>query len=731
MIAVSSNPYPTAHELSARAISGFCPTPNSVHNRALYSIGSKSHFFVDCRRAFLNSKLEGANADLGDEFCVTAENDIGRKIALGDAHYSSDEDQLYGADGTQIFLRAQSAQVLRYMTQRLGVLVSREELIEDVWRNLSVTDDSLTQCIADVRRAIGDKNRDILKTIPKRGFVLNGEAIEPPSSSPARAVESAQPAAREHPSDEVVVYVRDPAGTAKTDIRELLSGGKAQSIETPQGPVKKLLFSGVDAALDACAPMARRHGIAMAIAAVGVRPGALLDAARPGEVLATVDIRDLAQTHPRLSFEDLGQLSDQAGTRAFRLLQDGDALPLVPHFQYQPLLPTISVLPLQNIDQDSPDVLGSVFADVVTAALGGSEEINVISRLSTAAFDRRNANLSEIGQLLNAEFVLSGFFVRRGDKLQLNLEFAEVATQRMLWAFRLEVPVDALLGDFDAVHEIVAKVRRAILINEIRRANSKPLATLKNYSLMFAAVGLMHRLSPNDFRKARDLLDVLTERVPKHPVPLAWTARWHLLRVVQGWSDDPDADTRRALNCTGRALDLDPENVLALACEGHVLTNLLHRFDEAEDRYNLALQTNPNDVNARSLRGMLLAFQDRGEEGVQDTERALHLAPLDPHRFFYLAMAAGAWLTPGGYEKAEEYAKASLRLNRTHTSTLRMLVVAQQKSGKIEAARETVSELMRLQPGLRVKTWLKSSPSAEFRTGRVFAQALLDAGVPE
>ena len=589
----------------------------------------------------------------GAEFGVMAETDIDRKIALGSACYLPEDDQLLGPDGAPIFLRAQSARVLRYMALRLGVLVTRDELIEHVWPGLSVTDDSLTQCIADLRRAIGDKDRKILNTIPKRGYVLNGA---PGSPSHAPAVKTAEAARASKPK-------RCPDGR--------------------------------------------------------------------GEIPTSADVPDLAHLHPGLRLEDLASLDEKPDARAGRLLSETDSGPNASSHSYQPILPTIAVLPLKNALQNCPDVLGSVFADFMTAALGSSEEINVTSRLSSAAFVHGDVGLAEIGRRLNADFVLSGVFVPQGDTLQINLEFAEVANQRMLWPLRLNVPVAELLGEFDSAHEVIAKIRRAILINEIRRMNTTPLSDMRNYSLMFAAVGLMHRLSPSDFRKARAMLEALSERAPNHPVPLAWTARWHLLRVVQGWSEDTDADARAALHCTGRALDLDPENVLALACEGHVLTNLLHRLDDAEDRYNLALAANPNDANARSLRGMMLAFQGRGAEGVRDTERALHLSPLDPHRFFYLAMAAGACLTPGDFEKAEKYAKASLLLNRTHTSTLRMLAVAQQMSGKIKAARETVAELMRLQPGLHVQSWLKSSPSAQFDTGRQFAQALREAGVPE
>lgn len=676
------------------------------------------NFFVERSPPLFNPRGKSEAAGPGGMFCVEADEEPTERIALGETFYVPVHDQLIAQDNTPVYLRAQSSKVLRYLTKRLGRVVTREELVNHVWPNLAVTDDSLTQCISDLRRALGDKGRKVLKTIPKRGFVLHGEVIAPPVTAVPPYAPSETP---QEPVDAFALQMDGPI------IAHILDG----QMGLTRGAGRQMQFGDIAEAVSAAKPLAHGQGVAVVLSMGQAAAPDLLAAAQPGRILADVSVRELAHQHPGLFFEDLGHVGGQSNPRAYRLSEFGVEGAIVPVSLDQPMLPSVAILPLQNIQSDAPDVLGTVFADLISGTLSAAEEINVISRLSTAAFAKGAQNLADIQKYLNAEFVLSGFFIRRGERLQLNLEFADVTSQRLLWSYRVEIAMADLLGEFEVAHEIVAKIRRAIMINEIRRASIKPLESLQTYTLMLAAVGLMHRLSPQEFSKARGLLDHLKDRAPHHPVPLAWTARWHLLRVVQGWSDDPDGDAQAALGCTGRALDMDPENVLALACEGHVLTNLLHRFDDAEDRYDLALETNPSDANARALRGMLLAFQDRGDEGVSDTERALRLAPLDPHRFFYLAMAAGAWLTPGNFEKAEEYARASLRLNRTHLSSLRMLAVAQQKSGKHEAARETVADLMRLQPGLRVNSWLKSSPSADFETGRRFAQALRDAGVPD
>lgn len=732
MLAAELSAKPLEHGLSAEILAcepAVSPThPNQRSDRACRRV----NFNVEQNPPLFNFKGSNKCANAGRKLCVSAEGLRVERIELGEAVYVPEQDQLYEQNGTPLYLRAQSSKVLRYLAQRLGVLVTREELINHVWRDLAVTDDSLTQCISDLRRALSDRDRKVLKTLPKRGFVLNGVVLRPDPVQPETRLSPSQAKALDHRPDPcVVASVQNWENIRSPDLQAATEVGRGLETGTHLASVKQIRFTDIAPAIETCRGWAQRYGAVVALTAADAPFVDILETARPGDVLVSVDVWEMARHHPALSFEDLGEVKGQSGTRAFRLMHEAPDTAVEPQLFDQPILPAVAILPLQSLQGDEPDILGTIIADLVSAALSAAEEIDVISRLSTAAFARGNPNMSDVGQFLKAQFVLSGFFIRRGDRLQLNLEFAEVTDNRMLWSYRLEVSMADLLGEFETAHEIVAKIRRAILINEIRRANIKPLGDLQNYSLMLAAVGLMHRLSPQEFAKARNLLDALANRAPKHPVPLAWTARWHLLRVVQGWSEEPDKDAQAALGCTGRALDMDPENVLALACEGHVLTNLMHRFDDAEDRYNLALETNPSDPNARALRGMLLAFQDRGEEGVRDTERALRLAPLDPHRFFYLAMAAGAWLTPGNFEKAEQYAKASLRLNRTHLSTLRMLAVAQQKSGKHEAARETVAELMRLQPGLRVRSWLKSSPSADFRTGRLFAQALREAGVPD
>jgi DNA-binding winged helix-turn-helix (wHTH) protein/tetratricopeptide (TPR) repeat protein len=79
---------------------------------------------------------------------------------------------LLGPDGAELRLRPKAFALLRHFLENQGRLLGREELIETLWPGVMVTDDSLTQCIGELRRAFGDRAGDVLRTVPKRGYVL-------------------------------------------------------------------------------------------------------------------------------------------------------------------------------------------------------------------------------------------------------------------------------------------------------------------------------------------------------------------------------------------------------------------------------------------------------------------------------------------------------------------------------------------------------------------------------
>lgn len=74
--------------------------------------------------------------------------------------------------GKPVQLRPKSFDVLRYLVERHGKLVGRNELLEAVWAGTVVTDESVTQCLIDIRKALGDASQTMIRTVPRRGYVF-------------------------------------------------------------------------------------------------------------------------------------------------------------------------------------------------------------------------------------------------------------------------------------------------------------------------------------------------------------------------------------------------------------------------------------------------------------------------------------------------------------------------------------------------------------------------------
>ena len=107
-------------------------------------------------------------------------------IQLGSVQFDPLREKLADSENRDISLRPQSMAVLKVLSENLMQLVHRDDLINIVWENVTVTDDSLIQCIADIRKAIGDSDHKIIQTIPKKGYRLVPD-------SPARAVVPLRP----------------------------------------------------------------------------------------------------------------------------------------------------------------------------------------------------------------------------------------------------------------------------------------------------------------------------------------------------------------------------------------------------------------------------------------------------------------------------------------------------------------------------------------------------------
>lgn len=75
-------------------------------------------------------------------------------------------------DDTEVQLRPKAFDALAYLVARHGKLVTKAELIAAVWPATSVTDNSLSHCLLEIRRALGDDSQQLIRTVARRGYVF-------------------------------------------------------------------------------------------------------------------------------------------------------------------------------------------------------------------------------------------------------------------------------------------------------------------------------------------------------------------------------------------------------------------------------------------------------------------------------------------------------------------------------------------------------------------------------
>ncbi|MFO1340551.1 MAG: adenylate/guanylate cyclase domain-containing protein [Burkholderiaceae bacterium] len=465
----------------------------------------------------------------------------------------------------------------------------------------------------------------------------------------------------------------------------------------------------------------------------------LASCARPGDCVVSLDVRDEVGTDPAWDFEDLGDLFvkhvDQP-VRAFRVAEHGAtaaAFPVAAGATGRPLKPTLAVIPFSPVGGGSDEqVVGHAIADDLISALSPTSAVALISRLSCAPFANGGWSAAAIRSRLGVAYVLSGSYRLQGTRLHVRAELCDARDEQVVWAGSFSSELDAFFNSDSAmVPDMASQVANAVTMTETIRSASLPIPNLDGYTLYLGGVTRLHRLAPADFQQSRELFQHLVDRQPRAAAPHAMLAKWHILRLIQGWSPDPEQEARLARSAARRAMDLDPDEAFSLSADGMVSVLVENNLDEGERLYGRALAANPHEPYAWALLAGLHAYRDQHDAAIHAARQALALSPLDPTRYLFEAYASMAHLMAGQLEQGIALARSSLRLNAFHTASHRLLAIGLVLAGRPDEARVAAEALMRLEPGFRVARYAAWFPGRHAALGSGFADALRAAGIPD
>ena len=397
------------------------------------------------------------------------------------------------------------------------------------------------------------------------------------------------------------------------------------------------------------------------------------------------------------------------------------------------LLPLIAVLPfVQLAPGEDTSPLGSLISEELSRCLARSQAFTVTSYLASRQFDLSRVRPAEVSAVAGVRYLVSGSVRANGPMMLTEIELHDAEKEQVIWSRHFEGPMtDLMIGRSEALSQATRQIGQTLVGEAVRIASFKPLSTLEGHTLLMAAISMMQEMTPDRFARAREILTVLVDRDPKHPLVLTWMGLWHVMRVQKGFSSDRKLDAKLADQFASSALAADPSFSLAHTLKGAIASHLLFHFDQAQNSYDLALQDNPNEALAILLKGATWAYQGRPIEAVELTDAARRLTPLGPQKYYFDSVSALANLSAHNYERAIELADRSIQANSAYPASLRTKAIALQLSGRSGEARQAVQDLLSATPQFSLSQYFHEHPAAASDVGHEWGNALRQAGVPD
>ncbi|KMO31744.1 hypothetical protein VQ02_25490 [Methylobacterium variabile] len=449
----------------------------------------------------------------------------------------------------------------------------------------------------------------------------------------------------------------------------------------------------------------------------GVNVAARLQAyAEAGDVIVSEAVFSRASEAARARATDLGALALRNHARPVRVFAlrsgSGSAWRVGECAPGAEARASIAVLPFRS---SAPGrlTLADGFTDWIVRALSSLRDLFVISRGSTLAYRRRHADPAAIGRRLGVRYVMDGAVQQHGGTLRVCTELIECGTGAVVSADHYEGLIDQVFALQDAIAlKLIRTIAPHVRERELQRALRKHPSSLTSYDLLLQALDQLYKMDPDSFARAGGLLQQAIALDPSYPPPFAYAAWWHVFRVGEMGSPDPDGDGRAAADRSRAAIERDGNDPLALAIYGHVQAYLLRDAGTARRFLDRAIEAGPSLAIAWTMSSAAHGFAGDGRLAVQHGEVGQRLAPSDPYTFWHEGLLAQAHYVAGAYDEAVAWGLSAVARNRSIRFTRRTLAASLAAAGRGAEAAEVAAELMRLQPGFRLGTYARRCPFA-------------------
>jgi len=288
----------------------------------------------------------------------------------------------------------------------------------------------------------------------------------------------------------------------------------------------------------------------------GVNVAARLEGlAEPGGICVAARVQEDAAGKLDLAFEDIGEQQLKNIARPVRVFGAVIGQKPVPEPALAlPDKPSIAVLPFANMSGDAEqEYFADGMVEEIITALSRIRWLFVIARNSSFTYKGQAVDVKQVGRELGVRYVLEGSVRKAGNRVRITGQLIDATTGAHLWADRFDGSFEDVFDLQDKVASSVAGViEPALQAAETARSANRPTTDLTAYDLYLRAYA-MSLSSAARFPEALGLVEQAIARDPRYGPALAWAAICCFRLLLDGRSEDRDADRLKGADFARRA----------------------------------------------------------------------------------------------------------------------------------------------------------------------------------
>ena len=392
--------------------------------------------------------------------------------------------------------------------------------------------------------------------------------------------------------------------------------------------------------------------------------------------------------------------------------------------------PSIAVLPFENYSDDPKlGFLASGLTEDLTAALSRAPELFVIARNSASTYKGKPLDVKRVAEEQSVQYVLEGSVQKAGDKLRITAQLIDALNGRHLWANRFDSQVrDVFALQDEIVKNVIVELQVKLTQDTVARVASRGTDNLEAWLLRIEAYGEFFKFTREGMTRARELSEAAHQADPNWSRPLAVLASIDWYQAKQGWSASKEESIQSGMALAQRAIQMDPDDPLGYQALGNLFA-LSGQFERSIELRRKAAELAPNDLLA--VAGLATRLKDFGgeQEAVELLEQAMRLSPKHP---WWVPSAYGVALhLVGRKEEAVASFKKAIALKPNHIVPHAFLTAVYADLGRIDEAKATANEVMRLYPKFTASRFMQSHTLHDPVRDTRFKDLMQQAGLPE